>query len=824
MGRSKSGDRKRVVLATTLAITVAGSMSVAAQAQERMAPQSSVATRLFRFDIAAQPLPQALNEIGRTTGLAVIFTGSQPFNVTGRPVQGNLTPSQALAALLAGTGVTYRFTNPRTVTIDTGEQSGSVRGGSLPAGAISLDTIDVQGAGNPNSTMSLPPAYAGGQIARGGQLGMLGNRDMMDTPFNQTVYTRKLIENQQARILGDVLNNDPSVVKVFDSGGGFPRDQWFVRGVGANAQSVAFGGLFGIAQTQSGSMATEGIERVEVLKGASALLNGLPPSQLASLGTVNLVPKRAGDEPLIAFTPDYAMNSQAGGHLDVGQRFGDNKEFGIRFNGVYRSGDTPILNNSRETRVTAFGFDYRGETVRLSLDLGYQNQIMRGVREIIYLDSGVPIPRPPRNTANWGQPWQSYNSEHKYATTRGEWDINDSVTAYAAVGRSTIGVKTVENYMSVTDAAGTLLSAWYPSASIQYIQAATAEAGLRGRAEIGPVSHALALAAGWANEESGFEQNAGTPLPASNLYNPVYFPQPDFAPLGDPRHVPKNNRNENLGFALADTLSILNERVQLMLGIRHQNVKQMSFSTGASYDASALSPAAALIVKPWENVSLYANYMEALQAGAIAPRTSLNAGEVFTPYKTTQYEVGAKVDFGRIAMTLAAFTATRPTFALDPDTFIFGEVGKTRFQGIEMTAFGQATETIRFVGGVTLMDATLVETPDGINVGNRYGGIPKYRATLSMEWDTPFVDDLTLVAMGQYQSSTYFDDENIRKIGGWYRFDLNARYTIRQPGWKPIIVRATLRNVLDQSYWATTGYQLGLNEPRTFLLSTTFQF
>lgn len=261
-----------------------------------------------------------------------------------------------------------------------------------------------------------------------------------------------------------------------------------------------------------------------------------------------------------------------------------------------------------------------------------------------------------------------------------------------------------------------------------------------------------------------------------------------------------------------------------MLGARHQNVKQVSYMDGSSYDASALSPAAALIVKPWESVSLYANYMQSLQAGAIAPSFSANPGQVFAPYKTTQYEVGAKADFGHIAATLAAFTATRPSFAIDPNTFIFGEVGKTRFQGIELSAFGQATETIRFLGGVTLMDPTLVETPDGTNIGNRFPGIPKYRATLSMEWDTPFVEGFTVGATGQYQSSTYYDDDNTRKIGGWYRFDLNARYTIIQPGWKPIVVRATLRNALDRSYWAATGYQLGLSEPRTFLLSTTFQF
>ena len=38
---------------------------------------------------------------------------------------------------------------------------------------------------------NLPPPYAGGQVATGGQLGILGERDFMDTPFNQSNYTSK---------------------------------------------------------------------------------------------------------------------------------------------------------------------------------------------------------------------------------------------------------------------------------------------------------------------------------------------------------------------------------------------------------------------------------------------------------------------------------------------------------------------------------------------------------------------------------------------------------------------------------------------------------
>ena len=78
-------------------------------------------------------------------------------------------------------------------------------------------------------TLGAPPApYAGGQVATGGSLGLLGNRGVMDTPFNQTSYTAELIANQQARTIRDVLANDPSVRVVQAAGGG--ADSLFIRG------------------------------------------------------------------------------------------------------------------------------------------------------------------------------------------------------------------------------------------------------------------------------------------------------------------------------------------------------------------------------------------------------------------------------------------------------------------------------------------------------------------------------------------------------------------------------------------------------------------
>src|ERR1700760_1130307 len=57
----------------------------------------------------------------------------------------------------------------------------------------------------------LPPAYAGGQVARGGRVGIFGSQDIMDTPFSTTNFTQELIANQQAASVGDVLQNDPAV-------------------------------------------------------------------------------------------------------------------------------------------------------------------------------------------------------------------------------------------------------------------------------------------------------------------------------------------------------------------------------------------------------------------------------------------------------------------------------------------------------------------------------------------------------------------------------------------------------------------------------------
>src|SRR5262245_16680496 len=81
---------------------------------------------------------------------------------------------------------------------------------STTDGDLVAPTVEVSASADA-SAGGLTPEYQGGQVATGGRAGVLGNIDFMSAPFTSTNYTNELIKNQQARTVGDVLQNDPSV-------------------------------------------------------------------------------------------------------------------------------------------------------------------------------------------------------------------------------------------------------------------------------------------------------------------------------------------------------------------------------------------------------------------------------------------------------------------------------------------------------------------------------------------------------------------------------------------------------------------------------------
>ncbi|HEY0220384.1 MAG TPA: TonB-dependent siderophore receptor [Afipia sp.] len=669
----------------------------------------------------------------------------------------------------------------------------------------------------------MPAPYAGGQVARGGQVGLLGNRDVMNMPFSQTSYTAQTIQDQQVRVITDVLANNPSVRTLWSDMS--YTSALYIRGFPVSPWDFSFNGLYGVVPGLSFS--ADSIERIEVLNGPSALVNGMTPFGSVG-GTINLVPKRATDDPITRLTALYASNTQFGTQIDVGRRYGENKEWGVRFNGTYRDGDTATKRQSQELGDANLGIDYRGDRFRASLDVGYQDQDVQSPLRPTYLAAGIAVPKAPSADANYFQPWTYAHTKDFYGAFRAEYDLSDDWTVYGAVGGRQNKSYLLSGFATINNANGNLTEAPYNFPIFH--DSDSEEVGLRGRFSTGFINHQVSLTASRIDDRSG----SLFPVVAtiqSNLYNPTFIPEPAYARLS----APLTSKIQLASLGVADTMSMFGDRLQFIVGGRQQQVESTGFSsaTGAQtshYDANAFTPAFGVIVKPWENVSLYANYIEGLQAGPVVPVGYTNTGDVLAPYVSQQYETGVKVDWGRVMTTFSLFQITQPSALSTPGIGgalpTYNQDGQQRNRGIELSAVGQVTDTVRVLGGVTLIDGRLTSTANGTYNGNKAPGVPDVQLNLGAEWDTPFVRGLTLSGRAIYTAAQYYDAANTQEIPDWVRFDVGARYTFTGPNGKPIAIRANILNVANKGYWAsaTPTYGLSLGVARTYMLSTTFDF
>ncbi|MET4478221.1 iron complex outermembrane receptor protein [Bradyrhizobium sp. F1.13.3] len=714
-----------------------------------------------------------------------------------------------------------------TVTADVPKQRARARSnpgrraarGSSPA----VGQVTTQAEGTPAAPKpgTLPPAYSGGQVARGGQIGLLGNRDFMDTPFNITSYTAKKIEDQQATTVADVVSNDPSVRFTGQTGG--ILDSFFIRGfpIGeGNVGEIAFNGVYGVAPNYR--VFTDYVERIEIIKGPTALLYGMAPNSSVG-GTINIVPKRAGDVDLTRVTTDYATNSQFGTHLDVSRRFGENREFGIRVNGSYHNGDTPLDNQSRQAHVGSAAFDYRGEKFRASLDFIDQEEKFDAPARPFLVATGVAVPAAPVGRRNVTQAWEFAKVHDNSLLARAEYDVTDSVTVFADGGGGRTQVDRLFGTPTILNSVGNTSST--PGRFKFDIDRNVADAGVRARFETGAINHAVSFQGSYYTDQLSRGSVSGAPV-LSNIYAPIARPE-QLVPA--PATVPKLSDTEFTGLALADTLSVFQERIQLTVGVRQQGVKSNNYNTAtgavsASYDQTALTPMVGLVVKPWSHVSLYANYIEGLSKGDVAPTTASNSGEVLAPYFSKQHEAGVKIDFGMLATTISLFEITKPSGQLGVDK-VFRADAEQRNRGLEFTVFGEVQTGLRVLGGVTLIDPELTKTSTPSNLGKTPIGVPQVQANLSAEWDAPFAPGLTLVASTIYTGYQYLDAANTQVVPAWTRLDLGARYNTRINN-RPVTLRALVQNVFDKNYWSGVASFSALSQgaPRTLLLSMSTDF
>lgn len=663
------------------------------------------------------------------------------------------------------------------------------------------------------------------QVVSDGSLGALGNTDAMSTPFNVSAYTAQLILDQQAETIGDVMRNDPAVRTTY--GFGNSSEQFVIRGFPLYGDDIAIDGLYGVTPRQL--VSPELYDRVQVLNGASAFLFGAAPGGSGIGGGINLIPKRAGTDPFIRVTGTYTGQSIFGGSFDAGTRFGENGEFGVRVNGVYRNGEAATDHEHRDATVGGLSFDWEHGAGRVTVDLGYERQHVGWGRPTVTVASAT-VPAPPAADYNYGQPWTDTRLRDIYGIVRAELEIAKDTKLFTAFGFRDGREDGLYSSVTVSNAAtgdGYAYSLLVPREDNNY----ALQLGLNSAFSTGGISHKLSLGGSitWTNNRNAYVfGDFGGFYYNTNIYHTpsVASPKPGFSG-GDVNNLKPIGKTDFESLYGSDTLGFLDDRILVIGGVRLQSLDVQNFAyTGeinAHFRKSTTSPVVGVVVKPTSSLSVYFNRIEGLAQGPTSPTTPTDPSKSYPPFVSVQYEGGVKLSIARLTATLAAYQIEQPNSYMNSGS-AFVVDGIQRNRGIEFSVNGEASRYVRFIGGASYNSAKQTKTASGTLDGKKAIGVPDYQVNLGTEVVPPFFDKITLTGRVVYTSEQFVDAANTLTIPGWTTFDLGARYIIVTAS-HPITLRADVDNIANKRYWASSfgGYLLQ-GTARTLRISATYEF
>ncbi len=262
------------------AVAWASALALVALAAPREAAAQSpaVTTRaaLLQIALPAQPLAQTLNALSRQSGVAIGAEGALLAGKSAPALRGALTLQQALDQALAGSGLSAVRSGPSTISIQRRPEG---------AGQATLPLTTVTADAELDGTTEGSGSY--GTRVTGAATRM--NLSLRETPQSVSVVSRQQIEDQNLVTLTDVLRQTPGIVADrLDERVSFTSRGFTLSTMIDGIPTLAFNSVAG----EPGLVSTAIYDRVEIVRGAAGLLNGVGTPG----GSINLVRKRPGTE------------------------------------------------------------------------------------------------------------------------------------------------------------------------------------------------------------------------------------------------------------------------------------------------------------------------------------------------------------------------------------------------------------------------------------------------------------------------------------------------------------------------------------------------
>jgi iron complex outermembrane receptor protein len=778
------------------------------------------------ISIPAQALGAALDEWARQTRIAVAVS---PALVAGRlapAVYGTMPPREALDRLLAGSGLSASSDGDGVAVRPAPAASSEAASPPLPAAAApALPAVRVT-AGAPAAQGGPPSAETGYRSVQQSSAGFTA-APILDTPFQVNSIPAEVFRDQQARSLVEVVLNDPSV-----SEAGTPPwyDRVQIRGFYLGTDSYFRDGL---AMNDQATTPLDNKAAIEILKGPTALRYGFTSPG----GIVNYVLKRPTEEPFarVRLFGDGFGGVGLGG--DVGGRFGERREFGVRINAAREQERTYIDDVRGDRTFFSTYVDWR-VTDRLLLEAEYESQRREltdftqiGLDNFATLDEARATLERVGPRTFVGQRWATYPTSNTFYGARATWRIDESWTARVAVqqqylnrDQNGIGPGTVQPNGD--------FDAFYYYSPDQDRNTLAVQAYVNGRFRTGRLGHDLVAGIDHTRRTMTYPDGYYDVIGFSNLYAPVPIANPRVS--SDPSYLA--SRSDASSVFVTDTVT-LSSAWQVFGGLRHTRPDFRSFnsdgtSAGDPYRKGATSPSAGVVFKPSENVSIYTSYAEGIEQGGAVPADFdglpyANAGEVLPPLQSRQLELGAKAEVLQDLLVSAAVFGIEKSLEINrysaPGSVERVQDGRQVHRGLELTAGGRVTSGLRVIGGLMWLDATIRDADDPSIAGNRPTNVPEYQASLFGDYHLSALAPGLYVNGGVFHSGRRaFDEQNTLFADGFTRIDLGARYQTRVSG-RLATFRIGVQNVADAKYLSNTSFgTFGFGAPRTVRFSAEF--
>lgn len=431
-----------------------------------------------------------------------------------------------------------------------------------------------------------------------------------------------------------------------------------------------------------------------------------------------------------------------------------------------------------------------------------------------------------------GQSWTYSDSRDLFGTLRAEYDFTSNITGWAAFGARRSEEESIFANPTVNDEYGNYSAYRFDTAREDRVT--TGETGVRFQFRTGVIGHKLSLSGATYELRSNNAYGMTASTVTGNIYNPTAVAAPSYILTGGDLDDPSMTyKTQVKSVALADQLSMLDERLLVTLGARYQELKNTDYDYNNGdrldqYDDDAVTPTLGVLYRLTPSISVYANYIEGLVRGDTAGQTVpgsgapvANAGESLKPYKTKQEEIGVKFDHdNKLGGSVSVFRSRKPIAGYNANNE-FKVVDDQDNTGLELMAYGKPTRNLTVLGGVSLLDADVD--------GDKAIGSPDTQASFNLEYRLPQLPDLALDGRVLYTSSQYADADNTQKVDSWTRLDLGARYLIMLSDSTFLTLRGRVENVTGEDYWASAGGYPGasyltIGAPRTVLVSATLNF